>query len=102
MMIMIMVIIIIIIVIIIITIAIIIIIIIIIIITIITIITIMIGKLVSRDCHRGKRNLSMARIAVPTKRGNETSSTIRFSEGLPEGRALFPRLNTVAWKLNAT
>ena len=35
-----------------------------IIIIIIIIITIMIGKLVSQDCHRGKRNLSMAWVDV--------------------------------------
>ena len=36
----------------------------IIIIMIIIITTIMIGKLVSQDCHRGKRNLSMAWVDV--------------------------------------
>ena len=36
----------------------------IIIIIIITTTTIMIGKLVSQDCHRGKRNLSMAWVDV--------------------------------------
>ena len=94
----------------------------------------MIGKLVSQERHRVKRNLSMAwvdvkkaydypfdhkwlneimqlhrfpsylrrvirnlcanwntRITVPTKQGNETSSTIRFSEGLPGGGGQFGR-----------
>ena len=109
----------------------------------------MIDRMVTLDCHRGHRNLSMAwvdvkkaydtvdhkwlskcmdvhcfpywlckvirqllktwntKIIVRTKYGTETSRTIRFMRGLPQGDALCPRLftlclNTVAWLLNAT
>ena len=46
-------------------------------------------------------------IIVTTKCGTETSRTIRFMRGLPQGDALCPRLftlclNPVAWLLNAT
>ena len=48
----------------------------IIIVIIIIIITIMIGKMVSQDCHRGKGNLSLAWVDVKKaydhKQGNET------------------------------
>ncbi|PFX33106.1 Retrovirus-related Pol polyprotein from type-1 retrotransposable element R2 [Stylophora pistillata] len=109
----------------------------------------MIDRMVTQDCHRGKRNLSMAwvdvrkaydsvdhnwliemmevhrvpawigkvikhlsaswntKIVATTKQGSETSTTIRFHKGLPQGDALCPRLftlclNPVAWLLNAT
>ena len=47
------------------------------------------------------------KIIVRTKCGTETSRTIRFMRGLPQGDALCPRLftlclNPVAWLLNAT
>ena len=47
------------------------------------------------------------KITVRTKCGTETSRTIRFIRGLPQGDALCPRLftlclNPVAWLLNAT
>ena len=36
--------------------------------------------------------------AFPTKQGKETFSTIRFSEGLPEAKALCPRLVALCLK----
>ena len=47
------------------------------------------------------------RIAVRTVNGLETPERMRFSKGLPQGEALFPRLctlsiNPLAWKLRAT
>lgn len=109
----------------------------------------MIDRMVTQDCYRGKRNLSMAwvdvrkaydsvdhnwliemmevhrvpawigkvikhlsaswntKIVATTNQGSETSTTIRFHKGLPQGNALCPRLfplclNPVAWILNAT
>ena len=50
---------------------------------------------------RAIRNLCASwntRIAVPTKQRNETSSTIRFSESLPEENALCLRLVTLCLK----
>ena len=109
----------------------------------------LIDRMVTEDCSRGKRNLSMAwvdvakaydsvdhgwleemmvlhrfpvwmknvvcklskswntKIATRTTCGHETSETIRFRNGLPQGDALCPRLftlcmNPIAWKLKAT
>ena len=47
------------------------------------------------------------RVTTQTKNGNETSNTIRFERGLPQGDALCPILsklclNPLAWKLAAT
>ena len=59
---------------------------------------------------RAIRNLSASwntRITISTKQGRETSRSIRFVKGLPQGDALCPRLftlclNPVAWFLAAT
>ena len=104
-----------------------------------TIDNLLIDKTVTWDCHRRKRNLSMAWIDVKkandsvdhkrfpvwlsrtveklsrswntsvvatTKQGRETSESIRFLKGLPQGDTLFPRLftvclNPIAWKISA-
>ena len=43
-----------------------------------TTITIMIGKMVSQDCHRGKGNLSLAWVDLKTSPQKTTGDTITF------------------------
>ena len=75
------------------------------------------NKIMAPDLHqfpswlcRAIQNLCASwntRISMATKQGNETSSTIRFNKGLPQGDKLCPCLftlclNPVAWQLKAT
>ena len=57
------------------------------------------GGGVHRLCESWNTSL---RVVASTKQGRETSSVIRFRKELPEGDALYLRLNPLSRKLKAT